>query len=175
MVTIETKKFGEESVTITFSARAGKFFGSLDGEDYEAQTLGELEEQLKRAAKRKSKQEPMPITLLAARWGADKNSRSKHIDLQTGTEERGNTIDGIWRGKNPRTRAHLLTIEGEKKSLETYRSGDTVIARRLTPAEHKQYAALSATVLAAEQDLETFVAGVKLDTDALLAGADNGE
>lgn len=168
VVTIETKKFNDEEVEITFNAKAGKFFATFDTVSYDSKTLEDIVDQLTRAAKAQKKIDPIPVSIVSARWGRGEGRYDTQNDLRTGTEERGNSIDCVFRGRNPRTRAFLLTVEGKKLSLETYRRGDTVITRRLTPAEHAQYKALSATVAAAEKDLEAFVQSVKLDIDKAL-------
>lgn len=173
MVTVDTIKLNGAEVEIEFSAKLSKFYAKFDDVDYDAKTIDELKAQLTKAAKKAKSFEPVPTTLLAARWGKPAKGstwRGGEDDLQTGTEEIGNAIDIVLRGKNPRTRAALITVNGKKMALDGYRHGDSVITRRLTPAEHKQYKALADTLKAAEKDLEAFVAGVKVDIDVLTKG-----
>lgn len=178
MVKVDTVKLNGQEVEIEFHAKLDKFYAKFDDVEYEAKTLGELKDKLAKAAKKAKSFEPIPTTLLAARWGKPaKGSSWRHneIDLQTGTEERGNAIDIVFRGVNPRTRSALITVESKKMSLESWKHGDTTIARRLTPAEHKQYKALTATLLAAEADLEQFITSVKFDVEAAVNGGNDGE
>lgn len=134
---------------------AGIFRAQLDddADTIACATLAEVETKLAALALRRKTEKAEDITVLGYVW--KKGPRS--WDEAQFVEESGVVTNALYRGKAERTRQLLLTIDGKKVKTESYSSIREALARRLTPAEVKQYAALSKTLAAAQADLDAFV------------------
>lgn len=139
---------------------AGKFRAQLDedADEIVAETLAEIETKLAAQALRRKTEKAVEITILGYTWQKGPRSWDEHQFVAAP----GGVTHALYRGKAERTRQLLLTIDGKKVKADSYdiRHGDA-LARRLTAAEIKRYAALSKTVAAAEADLAEFVKSVQ--------------
>lgn len=156
--TIGTEAIAGQTIEIRVT-RNGEFAAEVGGEEFSAESKAALVELLRKAIKKQNKLSPVAVTILD--WTNVRRGRGVSEDRQ------GQYVHATLRGKNPRTRAWLISVGDEKISMDGYGYQFT-IARRLTEAETNHFQELWQTIEAAKTALEKWKASVTFDAQGWL-------
>jgi hypothetical protein len=171
MAVISSEVFGNERVQIHVS-EGGKFSATFDDQEYHADTLKDLREQLEKAAKEAREQKAVDVTVV----GLVPYTKGQDVYGWSPFTDGIGVVHAKLRGKHKRESAWLLqAIEngkpGRRFKLSTYGEEKRSICRRLKAAEVEEYLRLANAIADAEAALEGWRAAMHVDPEeALKAG-----
>lgn len=151
----------EDEVVLFEVNQIGRFVATIGDDEVSATTLADAEEQAKKLIKkqRAALRSSAEITVLSIKK-SDQTERYVSSSAFTRGEE---AIDFTARGYTERTRELLVTtLDGKKEKLDKHAHGEEVV-RRLTRAEHDEYAQLMEQLALAKRAIETFKAARVFD------------
>lgn len=177
-VSIGKEKIGDLYVEIEVES-SGKFAATIEEEEYSADTKADLIEKLRKAYKRRQKVDPVEITLLDYDQEWQETPSYQKAKRFPGRREGEDPEDGYHthatlRGKNPRTRQLLVTINEKKDTLD-YSYRGTPIARRLSEPELVEFRRLKQAIRDAKAAYDAWYQSVKFDVDGWLKPAEQDE
>lgn len=166
---LETRTIGTSKVDIEVDSRSGTFTAVFYNNEYQAPTLTALVDLLRKAERRTRVNADIPVTILGVVPHKPRGTWD-HTLFDAGLGH----VDATLRAKHERERSVYLYAMGPKGATKFKRGGygnevkGEIVARRLTPAEIKQYWNLVEMRDAAQRDYEKYVETIELDRDTAL-------
>lgn len=159
MATVKKATIHGIDVTIEVDSN-GSFYAHVDDVgQFHGKTLAELEEQLNKSLKRATAKKAIEVTVLGLRPKQKGDFGSYNSNFTKGD----GAVDVTLRGFSDRTRDLLITEPDGKTKGKLGANDAQDVVKKLTPAEHAEYAQLLENVALARRALEAFAAPRRFD------------